>query len=130
MIDMSFFDPKQSDLFREIDEKHLPKPTGYKMLVLLPKLKETFGDSLIVRPDINAKEEQQASMLGMVVKQGPDCYADRDKFPTGPWCREGDLVVFSTYAGTRIKVNGVDFRLMSDDTIQAVIEDPTKFSRG
>lgn len=119
----------QQELMEKIADDQVPVPVGYQLLIMLPKLKDTFGDSRIVRPDSHLKEEQQASMIGLVTAMGPDAYKDTTRF-TVPWCKVGDLVIFSTYAGTRIRVNGIDFRLMNDDTIKATIKDPSLFQRG
>lgn len=124
------FDAAYMTQAAETPPQFLPKPAGYQLLVLLPKMAETFGASMIVRPDTTMKEEHQATMLGVVVAMGPDAYQDQDKFPHGPYCRVGDIVLFSTYAGTRIKIGGIDYRLMNDDTVKAVVEDPSKFQRG
>jgi co-chaperonin GroES (HSP10) len=60
---------------------------------------------------------------------GPDCYKDESKFPTGPWCSEGDWVVFRAFQGTRVKIHGKEFRILNDDSIEAVVEDPTGIVR-
>jgi co-chaperonin GroES (HSP10) len=64
-----------------------------------------------------------------VVKQGPDCYKDTAKFPTGPWCKEGDFVLVRAYSGTRFKIHNREFRLINDDTVEGVVEDPRGYSR-
>ena len=64
-------------------------------------------------------------MCGYVLKLGPDAYQDKNRFPSGPWCQEGDWVVFRPYSGTRMKIYGKEFRLINDDTVEAVVEDPT-----
>jgi co-chaperonin GroES (HSP10) len=68
-------------------------------------------------------------MIGFVVSMGPDAYSDDKKFPTGPWCKEGDFVMFRSYSGTRFKVMGEEFRLINDDTVEAVVDDPRGYSR-
>ena len=60
---------------------------------------------------------------------GPDCYKDYAKFPTGPWCSEGDWVVMRAYSGTRINIHGKEFRLINDDTVEAVVNDPRGIQR-
>ena len=101
----------------------LPKPTGWKMLVILPELEEKTASGIYI-PDKVVEREQTASIVGFVLKQGPLCYKDENKFPDGPWCKEGDFVIFRPYSGTRVKVHGREFRLINDDTVEAVVLDP------
>jgi co-chaperonin GroES (HSP10) len=65
----------------------------------------------------------------MVLALGPDCYGDKGRFPTGPWCKAGDFVLVRSYSGTRFKVRGQELRLINDDMVEAVVEDPRGFSR-
>jgi co-chaperonin GroES (HSP10) len=60
---------------------------------------------------------------------GSDCYKDESKFPTGPWCKEGDWVVMRAFSGTRISIHGKEFRLINDDTVEAVVDDPRGIQR-
>ena len=108
--------------------KQLPEPVGYKILIALPTVKKVT-DGGIIRPDEYVGKEQQASILGFVLKMGPDCYSDKARFPEGPWCKEGDWVLFRAYSGTKLRIHDQEFRLINDDTIDAVVEDPTGFSR-
>ena len=106
----------------------LPKPSGYSILIALPEV-ETKTDGGIILPEEAAEREALASILGFVLEMGDDCYADRDRFPNGPWCKKGDWVLFRSYSGTRFKVFGQEFRLITDDTVQAVVEDPQGYRR-
>jgi co-chaperonin GroES (HSP10) len=106
----------------------LPEPSGYRLLIAVPEISEKTEGGLI-RPDQLVKAEETASIVGFVVKAGPDAYADLNKFPNGPWCKEGDFVIFRSYSGTRFKVLGTEFRLINDDTVEAVVEDPRGYSR-
>lgn len=106
----------------------LPTPSGYRMLVVLPEVKQKT-DGGIIRPDELRQKEQQASTLAFVLKQGPDCYTDATRFPNGPWCKEGDWVLIRAYAGSKVKIHGKEFRLINDDTVEAVVEDPTGYER-
>ena len=106
----------------------LPEPSGYRLLIAVPEISEKTDGGLI-RPDQLVKAEETASIVGFVVKAGPDAYADLNKFPNGPWCKEGDFVIFRSYSGTRFKVLGKEFRLINDDTVEAVVEDPRGYSR-
>jgi co-chaperonin GroES (HSP10) len=80
-------------------------------------------------PDSLKAAEQTASIIGMVVAMGPDAYMDGAKFPSGPYCKEGDFVIFRSYSGTRFKIGGKEFRLINDDTVEAVVDDPRGFAR-
>lgn len=106
----------------------LPEPSGYRLLIAVPELQETTEGGVYL-PDKLKDAENTASILGFVVKAGPDAYGDTDKFPNGPWCKEGDFVVFRSYSGTRFKLRGKEFRLINDDTVEAVVDDPRGFSR-
>jgi co-chaperonin GroES (HSP10) len=101
----------------------LPDPKGYKMLIILPEFEEKTAGGILL-PGQALEREQTASIVGFVYKMGDLCYKDEDKFPTGPWCKEGDFVVFRAYSGTRLKVHGREFRLINDDTVEAVVDDP------
>lgn len=106
----------------------LPEPSGYRLLIAVPEVSEKTEGGVFM-PDQLKKAEETASIIGFVVKAGPDAYADLNKFPNGPWCKEGDFVIFRSYSGTRFKVLGKEFRLINDDTVEAVVEDPRGYSR-
>ena len=104
-------------------EAQLPKPVGYMILVALPKVEEAY-DSGIIKADRTRHEEYILSSMGAVIDMGEQAYADKDRFPTGAWCKVGDFVMFRPNTGTRFKVNGSEYRLMNDDSVQAVVVDP------
>ena len=104
-------------------EAQLPKPVGYMILVALPKVEEAY-ESGIIKADRTRHEEYILSTMGAVIDMGEQAYADKDRFPTGPWCKVGDFVMFRPNTGTRFKVNGSEYRLMNDDSVQAVVADP------
>jgi len=106
----------------------LPAPVGYSMLIALPKLKKET-DAGIILTDERANAESVASIVGYVMKQGPDCYSDKKRFPSEPWCKEGDWILMRSYAGTRFTLHGEEFRLINDDSIEAVVEDPRGIAR-
>jgi co-chaperonin GroES (HSP10) len=106
----------------------LPEPRGYKLLIALPKIEEKTEGG-IYRPDSLVKAEEVATIVGYVLKMGDLAYADEKKFPTGPWCHEGDWVVFRAYSGTRIKIFGQEFRIINDDSVEAVVGDPRGVAR-
>ena len=106
----------------------LPEPSGYRLLIAIPEVSEKTEGGVFM-PDQLKKAEETASIIGFVVKAGPEAYSDANKFPSGPWCKEGDFVIFRSYSGTRFKVLGKEFRLINDDTVEAVVEDPRGYSR-
>lgn len=110
-------------------EAQLPKPVGYKLLIALPQVEETLGEMGIVKAQKTIQEEMLMTVTGLVLDMGEQAYADKDRYPNGPWCKVGDYVVFRANSGTRVKVGGVEYRLMNDDSIDAVIADPRGVTR-
>lgn len=110
-------------------ERQLPRPVGYKLLIALPKIEETFGDTGIVKADRTKYEEHLLTVVGLVLDMGSQAYNDSERYPTGPWCKVGDYVLFRANTGTRFKVHGVEYRLMNDDSIDAVVTDPRGVTR-
>ena len=116
---------------KEVNEtvaNKIPVPSGYKLLIKPLEVKEKT-DAGIYMPDALKNAEQTASVIGFVVKAGPDAYKDADKFPNGPYCKEGDFVMFRANSGTRFKVAGKEYRLLNDDSIEAVVADPRGITR-
>jgi co-chaperonin GroES (HSP10) len=107
----------------------LPEPTGWKLLCIVPSVSDTFENSSIVKADAFMKTEEHATTVLFVMKVGPDAYKDTNKFPTGPWCKAGDFVLVRTYSGTRFKIFGKEFRLINDDQVDAVVQDPRGITR-
>lgn len=108
--------------------KQLPKPCGYHMLVAIPESDATYENGLI-KADSTRQLEEVATVVGFVVSMGPDCYKDTAKFPTGPWCKEGDFVLIRAYSGTRFKIHGKEWRMLNDDSIEGTVEDPRGITR-
>ena len=106
----------------------LPEPKGYRLLIALPEIDEKTQGGVIM-PDGLVKDESTASIIGFVLKIGPDAYSDKERFPNWAWCKEGDFVIFRSYSGTRFKVAGKEFRLINDDTVEGVVDDPRGYSR-
>jgi co-chaperonin GroES (HSP10) len=106
----------------------LPKPQGYKILIGVPEVSDKTEGGVFM-PDGLKSAEETASIIGFVMKLGPDAYADKDKFPNGAFCGEGDFVIFRSYSGTRFKIHGKEFRLINDDTVEAVVDDPRGYTR-
>ncbi len=116
-------------LSQEDIEAQLPKPVGYRVLVALPQVEETFGDTGLLKSSNTISQEHIMSIIGLVLDMGEQAYSDEDRFPTGPWCKPGDYVMFRMNTGTRFKVGGVEYRLMNDDSIEAIVADPRGVTR-
>lgn len=108
--------------------RQLPEPKGYRILCALPEAEEKF-DSGIVKSSETMRNEEVLSTVFFVVKLGPDCYKDEKRFPTGPWCKEGDFILARPNSGTRLKIHGREFRIINDDSVEAVVQDPRGISR-
>ena len=123
-------DGEVSTLPQTADEKakQLPEPTGYHILVGLPDKEEKF-DSGLLKADQTMNHEQILATVFFVIKMGPDCYKDAKRFPNGPWCKEGDFILARPNTGTRLKIHGREFRLINDDCVEAVVDDPRGISR-
>jgi len=106
----------------------LPEPKGYKILIGIPEVSDTT-DGGVIMPDQHRMAEETASIVGFVIKMGPDAYNDKKRFPNGSYCNEGDFVIFRSYSGTRFKIHGKEFRLINDDTVEAVVDDPRGYTR-
>ena len=106
----------------------LPKAVGYKILVALPEAEEKF-ESGIVKSDETKRMEEVLATVFFVVDLGPDCYTDKERYPTGPWCKKGDFILARPNSGTRLKIHGREFRMINEDTVDAVVQDPRGISR-
>ena len=103
--------------------KQLPDPSGYRILCSIPQIEKAY-DSGLLKADITMHNEELLTTVLFVVKLGPDCYGDKTRFPSGPWCKEGDFILVRPHAGTRVKIHGMEFRIINDDAVEAVVEDP------
>jgi|TARA_R100000988_G_scaffold45172_1_gene22326 co-chaperonin GroES (HSP10) len=101
----------------------VPNPSGYR-IVLFPLKLDSKTKSGIILTDDTVTESQLTTNICKVLKVGSDAYKDKDKFPTGPWCKEDDWVLITRYAGSRIRIDGGELRIINDDEILAVIDDP------
>jgi co-chaperonin GroES (HSP10) len=120
---------KEEPLTDDELDSQLPKPVGYRLLVAMPEVEQTFGDSGLIKANQTIHQESIMSIIGLVLDMGEQAYSDADRFPTGPWCKAGDYVMFRANTGTRFKVAGVEYRLMNDDSIEAVVSDPRGVTR-
>lgn len=119
-----------STLPQTAEEKasQLPEPSGYRILVAIPEIEEKY-DSGLLKAGQTVHYEEVLSTVFFVVKLGPDCYKDDKRFPNGPWCKEGDFILARPNSGTRLKIHGREFRIINDDSVEAVVEDPRGISR-
>lgn len=109
--------------------KQVPQPTGYHILCMVPKIDDTYGDSMLVKASETIRVEEQSTIVLYVAKVGPQAYKDQTRFPDGAWCKEGDFIITRAYAGTRILIHGTEWRIINDDTVEAVVEDPRGIRR-
>ena len=108
---------------KEEKEPKLPQPTGWRMIVLPFKMKEKTKGGLVLA-ETTLEKQQVASQCGLVMAMGPQCYKDKERYPEGPWCKVNDWVMFARYAGSRIKIDGGEMRLLNDDEVLATIDSP------
>lgn len=108
--------------------ENLPvRVTGFRLLVRLFTVEKKVGS--IYMPDNERDREQFATIIGRVVEVGSLAYKDQSRFPDGPWCSLGDTVVFKSYAGDRVAIDGEEYRIINDDQVTCVVHDPARVSR-
>ena len=105
------------------ESQKLPQPTGWRILILPFKMKEKTKGGILMEQD-TLERQQVASQCANVLAVGPHAYQDKKRFPDGPWCKVGDWIMFARYAGSRIKIEGGEVRLLNDDEVLATIENP------
>lgn len=109
--------------------KQVPDPATYHLLCVLPDIEEEYGDTGLVKAGQTMHFEELLSPVLFVVKMGPDAFKDEKRFPSGPSCKVGDFVLVRPNTGTRIKIHGKEFRLINDDSVEAVVQDPRGITR-
>ena len=107
----------------------LPKPSGYRILCAIPEAEKEHDGSGLLKADITLQNEEALTTVLFVVDLGEDCYKDPTRFPTGPWCKKGDFVLVRPHAGTRLVIHGREFRIINDDSVEAVVADPRGIRR-
>lgn len=107
----------------------LPVPKGWKVLIAMPVFEEKASAAGIILPNSTKNAEEVAANIGYVVSMGEEAYKDLNKFPSGPWCKVGDFVMMRSYSGTRFSIGGHEFRMINDDTVEGIVEDPSGFTR-
>ena len=114
--------PALQEKYKEETEK-LPKPTGWRIIVLPFRMDEKTKGGILVGQDTLDKQ-QVASQCGNVLAMGAQCYKDKERYPDGPWCKKGDWVIFARYAGSRTQIEGGEIRLLNEDEILATVKNP------
>ena len=133
MIDLNQAVDLSQVLHKKDDEKakQLPTPMGYKILCAIPEAEKEFEESEVglIKADETMRIEEVLTTVLFVVELGPDCYKDEKRFPSGPWCKQGDFVLVRPNSGSRLLIHGREFRIINDDTVEAVVEDPRGIKR-
>lgn len=118
------------DASAEEKGKQLPKPSGYRILCAIPETEKEFeGDVGLIKSDETIRNEELLTTVLFVVDLGPDCYKDPSRFPSGAWCKKGDFVLVRPHAGTRLVIHGREFRIINDDSVEGVVDDPRGIKR-
>ena len=82
-----------------------------------------------MKADATVNVEATSTIVLLVLELGSTAYKDKERFPDGPWCKKGDFILTRAYSGTRIRIHGQEFRIINDDTVEAVVEDPRGIER-
>ena len=110
--------------------KQLPKPAGYRILCAIPEVEKEYESELgLLKSDEAIRNEELLTTVLFVVDLGPDCYKDATRFPSGPYCKAGDFILVRPHAGTRLIIHGKEFRVINDDSVEGVVEDPRGIRR-
>jgi co-chaperonin GroES (HSP10) len=124
-------DPNEATVLPETLEekaKQVPDPSGYRIFCGIPEIQDSY-ESGILKSDMSLRHEELLTTVLFVMKMGPDCYKDKERFPSGPWCKQGDFILVRPHAGTRVKIHGREFRIINDDAVEGVVQDPRGISR-
>jgi hypothetical protein len=108
--------------------KQIPEPSGFHILCMVPEVEDKFDSGLVKAESTIGFEERLTTVL-FVMKLGPDCYKDPARFPSGPWCKEGDFILVRPNSGSRLKIHGREFRIINDDTVEGLVDDPRGIAR-
>ena len=106
----------------------LPRPSGYRILCAIPEVEKEYESGLI-KADQTIQTEEVLTTVLFVVALGPDCYTDKERYPTGPWCQVGDFILVRPNAGSRLLIHGKEFRIINEDSVEATVEDPRGIKR-
>jgi co-chaperonin GroES (HSP10) len=126
---MSDVNIKETQKEAEEKARQLPIPKGFRLLCMVPKIEDRYGESGLIKAEETVRVEEQTTVVLFVAKLGDMAYQDKERFPTGPWCKEGDFILVRAYSGTRLKIHGTEWRIINDDTVEAIIQDPRGINR-
>jgi co-chaperonin GroES (HSP10) len=129
-VDLSRAVDLSAVLNKEAEEraKQLPVPKGYRILCAIPEVEKEF-ESGILKPDELIRTDELLTTVLFVIDLGEDCYKDPERYPTGPWCKKGDFILVRPNAGTRLVIHDREFRIINDDSVEAVVQDPRGIKR-
>jgi co-chaperonin GroES (HSP10) len=113
----------------EAKATQLPKPQSYHILCMVPKAEEEYSESGIIKSAQSMQYEEVLTPVLFVMALGPDAYADKERFPSGPSCKVGDFILIRPNSGSRLKIHGQEFRIINDDSVEATVDDPRGISR-
>ncbi len=116
------------EISAEDKARQLPEPVGYRILCAVPDIEKEF-ESGLVKADVTISNEETLTTVLFVVKLGPDCYQDPKRFPNGPWCKAGDFILIRPFTGSRLVIHGKEFRIINDDSVEGVVQDPRGIKR-
>ena len=108
--------------------RQLPKPSGYRILCAIPDIEKEY-ESGLVKADETLRVEEALTTVLFVVALGPDCYTDKSRYPSGPWCQKGDFILVRPNAGSRLVIHGKEFRMINEDSVEGVVDDPRGIKR-
>ena len=132
---MSEFDVSAVDLSGVLNKdpaekaRQGPDPVTSHILCMLPKAEEEFSETGILKSATAMHHEELLSPVLFVAKIGPDAFKDEKRFPSGASCKVGDFIITRPNTGTRMKIHGTEWRLINDDSIEAVVQDPRGIQR-
>ena len=118
----------RSEATAEEKATQLPRPSGWKILCAIPEAEKAY-DSGLAKADENLRIEEALTTVLFVVDLGPDCYTDKTRYPSGPWCKKGDFVLVRPNAGSRLVIHGREFRMINEDSVEGVVDDPRGIRR-
>lgn len=111
--------------------KQLPNPAGFMLLTVVPEAMEEYADSEVglIKDSKTMHYEEVLTPVLFVIKMGPEAYQDKSRFPSGARCKVGDFVIVRPNTGTRLKIHGREFRMINDDSVEGVVQDPRGIAR-
>jgi hypothetical protein len=109
--------------------KQLPQPSGYRILCAIPEVDKEYEGSGLIKAEETMRIEETLTTVLFVISLGPDCYKDTTRFPSGPWCKQGDFILIRPHAGSRLVIHGREFRIINDDSVEGVVDDPRGIKR-